>query len=751
VKRPGTQHRDADDGPALWWIRSRQVLAAGAVALLIAAVLIPSESAVPLSTHVVLIMAWLPLAALVLLRRLAGPRGPRRAGLTEFAVVLFLIAHGVSALVMLRAGHARPALNALWLWVSFGLVFLVVRQLFDQPLAQRALVGCLVALAAGLSVFGLYQVVYSNPTTRAHYARNPEAALREAGLDAPPGSTERRHYENRLESTEPIGPFALTNSLAGLLAPSLLLLLFMAGSDGGGSNGGRRAGWAMALPALVVGACLVLTKSRSAYGAVVVGCACLALFPGVRRAWLRRSVLLPTLGVVALLGVAAVRWGGLDREVITEAPKSLIYRMEYWRATGAMMADYPWFGCGPGNFQTYYTRYKAPQASETIADPHNFLLEIGATAGFPALVLFVLIAAALVSDLRRGRQPSVDARPAEARTERPADDAVVGPLVLYAGFAAGFVVAFPAGWAGGLPVDLSLLWVAGPAALGTLWFVHSWVERGQLTRGALAVACIALLTNLLAAGGIGFPGVGQWVWVLAALLLNVGPQPARGPAGRGWLGGALAATVLLTGACYVTMYRPVLASRQAMERARQAGAEVSAERALAEAAAADPWWAEPWEYRAELAARQWLAEPTEQHLAAFFAARDALLARDRHSSLMYRRCGDWLLEMFAASERADLGAESVAAYAQAVELYPNSGILHAQLAWACHVTGAAESAAKHAAEALRLDAVMPHVEYKLAVQRLTADYLAAVPPTGANLATETAEQLMHRIRNVKNH
>ncbi len=43
------------------------------------------------------------------------------------------------------------------------------------------------------------------------------------GIDAPPGSAARMQFESRLESTEPIGPYALTNSLAGFLVSGLLL------------------------------------------------------------------------------------------------------------------------------------------------------------------------------------------------------------------------------------------------------------------------------------------------------------------------------------------------------------------------------------------------------------------------------------------------------------------------------------------------------------------------------------------------
>ncbi len=102
-------------------------------------------------------------------------------------------------------------------------------------------------------------------------------------------------------------------------------------------------------------------------------------------------------------------------------------------------------------------------------------------------------------------------------------------------------------------------------------------------------------------------------------------------------------------------------------------------------------------------------------------------------------------------DRADLGAEAVQAYARAVELYPHSGILHAQLAWACHVTGAEEQARQQADEALRLDALMPHSEFKLARQRVVADYLAELSPPGRGERTaESAEQLMQRVRKVKN-
>ena len=96
--------------------------------------------------------------------------------------------------------------------------------------------------------------------------------------------------------------------------------------------------------------------------------------------------------------------GALDREVLSEAGKSLGYRLQYWQASWQMIREHPWLGCGPGQFQASYTRYKLPEASETVADPHNFLLEVWATAGTPAavaLVALLLVAAWQIVRARR--------------------------------------------------------------------------------------------------------------------------------------------------------------------------------------------------------------------------------------------------------------------------------------------------------------------------------------------------------------
>ena len=83
----------------------------------------------------------------------------------------------------------------------------------------------------------------------------------------------------------------------------------------------------------------------------------------------------------------------LDREVLTQSTMSLRYRWEYWQGawgviTGgatsvwqALSSPFFWWGVGPGNFGGPYLKYKLPQSSEEILDPHNLFLEVWATAG----------------------------------------------------------------------------------------------------------------------------------------------------------------------------------------------------------------------------------------------------------------------------------------------------------------------------------------------------------------------------------
>ena len=85
-------------------------------------------------------------------------------------------------------------------------------------------------------------------------------------------------------------------------------------------------------------------------------------------------------------------------------------------------------------------------------------------------------------------------------------------------------------------------------------------------------------------------------------------------------------------------------------------------------------------------------------------------------------------------------------FENAVKLSPNEAMAHAQLAYAYYQLNPA-AARESATEALRLDALCPHEERKLAHRRLFSDVFLAQPTDIAYPGADSAEQWMLQIRN----
>jgi tetratricopeptide (TPR) repeat protein len=779
-----------------------------AVLLIVATVLIPGDSvAAALGTGVMLVMLWLVLLVAWLATGLPRPQFEIRVGWTDAAIGVLLLLHSLSAVavVVTGQGSARPELNMMWQWVSFGVTFFLIRQLVRSRAECRALCAVMIGLAVALSMHGYFQYAYSLPLMRAEYAANPDKVARDNGIDAPAGSPPRKQFESRLSSVEPMATFALTNSLAGYLAPWLVAALGIAlatwpKGDAVGwaflpvhderknetegtretEETGRNAhptGIAHALQkllstklttlegvgtgAVLIAGCLLLTKSRTAYLATGVGVLLLALY-GRPRGW-RLDWRIPVFGAAALvlLLVAAIVAGGLDAAVVGEAPKSVLYRVQYWQATAAMIADYPLLGCGPGNFQETYTAYKLPEASETVADPHNFLFEVWATAGTPALVALLAVFGCFVWQLWRATDSEVR-RTANEGTEAEDKRSADSIRTVYIGALVGVLFAYPCGWLVGYPLEevalplgvrLPAIWLVGlPVAAACVALLHGWVEHGAVPLAALVVALVVLLVNLLAAGGIGFPGVAQSMWVLLALSLCAAEvrQPLttlpRGPAIM-----AVLAALLLVAACHFTFYNPVLTGRGELA----AGDQLIKERKFGEAesrfrlaARIDPYSAEPWQQLAQLSLGRWRGSREQQQFETFEQAVEEVRRRAPRSNKVHKEIGDWYLAAFRDSGDAALAVKAAESYREAVRLYPNGNLVRAQLAWALYLAGEKAAAAQEAGEALRLDALNPHSEQKLAAQQVFDPPPSGEPPANSPPAPDTsnAEQLMHRLR-----
>ncbi len=310
--------------------------------------------------------------------------------------------------------------------------------------------------------------------------------------------------------------------------------------------------------------CLLLTKSRTAVLGTVCGIAVLVggrLLSSLRRGdaittWIRRAVAFIGIGTV-LAGIAVgllIQTGGLDIEVLSESMKSASYRMQYWQATSRLVVAHPWLGVGPGNFRQHYLKYKLPEASEEIADPHNLFLDVAATGGLVSLAGLVMLLCSTAWCGVTSRDPSSNLTPPGLPRRKQvfallsellsAMDRVVQKPASHRGKPGGVAVErlsptvaspWPFWCAGAAPllVFFSLMVLNGEwddrlIVLPCVWFgvAGAWcwlADKGtpvlpDVGRWAFAAA-VVLIVHLLGAGGISMPAVSQLLLCLIAFSL----------------------------------------------------------------------------------------------------------------------------------------------------------------------------------------------------------------------------------------
>jgi tetratricopeptide (TPR) repeat protein len=734
-----------DPADAAWLGERLRRLALGlTAALIMARAFWPSEGVREAETAGGLgwILTLLVTAALACLASWVGGRARVRFSWADAAVVALMLLVGLSAAGAL---DRRPAINLAWEWAALGVAYVLVRNLPRTRGESVTLAGALAATAVAISAYGvLYQVPVEYPETRAMYLKDPERALRLAGIASDPVS--RAMFEDRLlGSNEPTGTFALANSLAGfLLGPTVLALAVGLESLRRRDDGGPRSRGPGVVPlvlglwpALLLLACLLLTKSRSAYLGLAVGV--LALAWRGRGQVPSRAIIGAGAGLLVLLGLlvgVGLATGGLDRQVLTESTKSLRYRWEYWQGTWGVIRHTPrawWHGVGPGNFGRNYLRYKLPGSSEEIADPHNLVLEAWATAGLPAvLALLAALAFALRDLFGPGREePSAIAGGAEEGPGRAETPDRSGWLLACAG--GGWVLPVALGRINPFLDDDLTRWLilGGAWAWAVLFGAPLW-RRRPVPAAGLGAAALAVAVNLLAAGGIGIPTVALGLWTVTALGLNLrDDRPCgrlRDAGGRATAFALAAVVAALVGTFYGSIL-PFWNAEAAMAEAHDALAArpQDVERALEayrRAIEADAYSARPWLALADLEFRAWMARGTQVGDPVWLRIDHDLeqaLKRPRNPySLEVQR-----LRAFYAREilglnlaLSPLAAEllrnqEMDALGKASWLYPTNASLHAELAGALADRGHVPLAVKEAEEALRLDRLTPHADKKL--------------------------------------
>lgn len=722
--------------------RLRPWLLAGAAALYVARPLLPSESAAMNGDGLPLVMLWFFLALVWLLWSAARGKLSVRLHWTDWALLLLAGWYAAACIVGAQNNAGRPCINMLWEWLALLLGYFLLRQWIATAHEARAMIAVMIALAVVESGYGLFQYSVSMPQDREQYKQDPETAMKESmGRWIPPNTPERKRFEDRLEATEPFATFQLANSLAGLLAPWLIVVLGVAMTALAMKNEERQDRRAAAhdetsksesaeskpqfvllslFCAVPILLCLILTKSRSAW----IACACGIMALGwlnrrlFRSRWMKGAALGLAV-IVGLLVAALAVSGALDLEVITEAGKSLGYRGQYWQATCSMIRDHIWLGCGPGNFQDYYTQYKLPEASEEIRDPHNFLFEIWATAGTPAMLALLALLAGVGCKIWRSRESL-----SSENSQRS------GLLIFLIAAQTGLLLAYAVSLFGITDQDpMTVSALAGGILMfsGAILFTSPWVNAGHLPNLLPGIAAVVLLVHLSAAGGMTFSGVAGSLWLLLAVAMTQASfdTPARVLARLPILA-LVGVAGALTTACYLTAYEPVIKCRQALLAAdrpeNDPGKNPSGHEAnLARAAQADPWAIEPHRRLAFHEYNLWERRFSGESLTDFERAVQQAIEAQPKSSAAWRQKGDWYWNIAlrlrnvasARNKFAEFSRESLEAYRRAAELYPNHALTRASLARSLQESGKPRQAAREAAEALRLDEITPHKDQKL--------------------------------------
>ncbi|HUG90509.1 MAG TPA: O-antigen ligase family protein [Planctomycetaceae bacterium] len=692
-----------------------------------------------------------------------------RLDLCDVAVWVVVAGHVLSALWTFHiGGDRRAALNLMWEWVALGMSFFLLRQVLRTAADGRRLLLATLCLAVALGGLGVWQHYVGLPQTRrqyeavvseldslsrpaadldaatasAHRQRRIELQQQLAAMNVPPDEQGRRRFEDRLYATEPFGLFALANTFATVLLAWLVVGAALAAWLWRRPDAPRPAA-VLTLLLLPPAYCLLLTKSRTAWAGLAAA--------GVAWAWIgfrdrrsraiahapladsqatpaevpaRRSIWrVPAAAVILVLAAlifVATLGGGLDRQVVSEAPKSFRYRLEYWAGAAAVVREHPLLGVGPGNFRQHYLKHKLPESSEEIAEPHNFLLDLWTSGGLLAAaggLLLIVIAGRTLRRVRLGTRggETADGHP---RGGPAAGQWLTDPLVFGTGLSCLAVVAGPV--ALGAQVDTRLLALFGG------WVVLAVVTGAAVARritpvplAGLAAACVGVLVHLLGSGGIEMPAIPQLLLVLLAL--GTGPLSDEGSAKfrNGPLARvvALCAIAVLGAACLASAVWPVLtrhtllaqgdAARDGDALRRPVTDPRRAAQLYQQAAQADPLSPEPLIRLADLALIGMIRTgglDDGQYQQAVQFARLAIDA-DPHNPVAYRRLGDVHLTRFRQRQEPEAARLAADALTQALERYPASSLLQAQAAIALEAAGQLDAARRRAARALELDEI----------------------------------------------
>ncbi|WP_417380434.1 O-antigen ligase family protein [Gimesia sp.] len=724
--------------------------------LILARYFLPAESA-PEGDTLTFALGWFLVTILYAASFLTDRSRSVRLDWFDGAVWLLVAGQTLSTLVMIwfGEGQQRAALTMMWEWVALGCSFTLIRRLFATPSLRGTLIVGFITTVVVLSVYGIWQHHWMYDQLSQEYLEarqqydatlSTEARQKLLSMGVPPdalqGSSRKLFEERLLNSSEPLGMFALANTFAGLLVVGFLLSFavtidcFFRKSASSGSLWNKWKPGIFLFSTMLIGYCLILTKSRTAWVGLIGGLFSLGLLKLLQSRrntaadpllWKKRVLKWGGLAAILCIGflLLATLSGGFDAAVLTEAPKSLQYRIEYWTATWDVIQENPIWGTGPGNFRSHYLKFKLPGSSEEIADPHNFILDIWANAGLIALAGLLLILCLACYRWMIKPWPNLDT--SEQQGPFTENSFSHSQLALLLGFGLSFVML----WGVQLflfSIDELVLWLFCLGWLALFFLLNASADLNvtdsnsppSLLPLAWGAAFIALCIHLTGAGGIAMPAITQTWLLLLALAFPVVtesgisdvssvdqslPGSPRTEASIHLRALSLTACLILTFFFVVTSFAPTIQRKSVVikaERSLVSGPSVrNAQRYFTQASQVDPLSPDPWQALAELEFRE-----GEQNRSAFergVELKKAAIQRDPLNPRQYYDLGRQLKQQYQASHQQNDMVAALENFSRAVDGYPNNSLYRAEYAEALSDAGKSAESQREAQHALKLD------------------------------------------------
>ena len=319
----------------------------------------------------------------------------------EIGLGLFVIAAIAAGFA---AANKRAAISDFVVRIGPILMAVLLVQILDSQSKIKLVLVVIAALGVVSACECANQLFITNQAMVEQYEEAPQVLLEPLGIE--PGTFAQFIFEHRLYTRGIRGFFTTRNSAGSfaLMASFAAIALFIDKFKNRNEEGPhvKRGAKYLAPPfrrgysnlgcgcaAAIVILSLVVTRSK---GAIIGWLFAGAMFVMLLRFgnWLRthRKAIAIACVLLAVASTCLVASYGLNHGRLPGGGGMLV-RWQYWHASGKMYADHPLTGVGPGNFNSFYTHYKPPEALESVADPHNFALSILTQYGPLGLVGFL--------------------------------------------------------------------------------------------------------------------------------------------------------------------------------------------------------------------------------------------------------------------------------------------------------------------------------------------------------------------------